>query len=159
MYLMNRIESYIECVVLDIWKKCHSEWTNNKRVLPSLAFLIMYSSSKFEANDHQLIVDMRIEQILKAYQTLVSNNNGIMRKNILQLLMPLGIKYADIDSTWLLTINSYGSSRGHVAHTSFAVQQQLDKNDELNDLDLVLRGISKLDLRLHNLSTKLSMPF
>jgi len=153
------IESYIEDAALDIWKGCKSEWTNNKRFLPSLVFLIMYSSSKFEANEHQLIVDERIEQILNTYQNVVSKNNGIMRKNILQLFMPLGIKYADIDSTWLSTINSYGSSRGNVAHTSFAVQQQLDMKDELNNLDLVLKGIKKLDLRLQTLSTNLRKPF
>lgn len=153
------IEFYIEGAVLDIWKGCHSEWTNNKRVLSSLAFLIMYSSSKFDANEEQLREEKRITQILNSYKNVVSNNNGIRRRNILQLLMPLGIKYADIDSTWLSTIDSYGISRGSVAHNSFAVQQQLDKKDELNNLDLVLKGIKKLDLRLQTLSTNLRMPF
>ncbi len=153
------IESYIEGIVLNIWKECHSEWINNKRVLPSLAFLIMYSSSQFKANEHQLIVDKRIEQILTTYKTLVSSNNGIMRKNILQLFIPLGIKYTDVDSTWLSTIDSYGSSRGDVAHTSFAVQRQLDKNDELNNLVLVIKGIKEMDLKLQKLSTNLRMPF
>lgn len=153
------IESYIEDAALDIWKECHNEWINNKRVLPSLVFLIMYSFSKFEANEEQLREDKRITQILNSYKKWVSNNNGIRRRNILQLLMPLGIKYTDIDSTWLSTIDSYGSSRGSVAHNSFAVQQQLDKKDEFNNLDLVLKGIKKLDLRLQTLSTNLRKPF
>lgn len=142
------IESYIETAVLEVWNKCDSEWKNNKTVVPSLAFLIMFSNSKFEANEKQLTTSTRIEQILTSFKTVITNNHGIKRENILRLVVPLGVDYSSIDQTWLSTIESYGSTRGDVAHKSFAVQQPLDKNNELKNLGFVLKGLSKIDLKI-----------
>ncbi|MGO9138348.1 MAG: HEPN domain-containing protein [Syntrophales bacterium] len=153
------IESYIENAVLEVWNKCNNEWKTNKRVITPLAFLIMYSPSKFEANDQQLTKETRIAQILTSFKASITNNNGIKKRNILQLVVPLGIGYLNIDQTWLATIDSYGSSRGDVAHNSFSVQQQLDRNDELKNLDLVLKGIKKMDIKLQKISSSRRRPF
>jgi hypothetical protein len=153
------IESYIENAVLEVWNKCNTEWATNNRVITPLKFLIMFSTSRFEGNDQQLTKQDRITQILTSFKTSITNNNGIRKKNILQLVVPLGINYLSIDQTWLTTIDSYGSSRGHVAHNSFSVQQQLDRNDELNNLDLVLKGIKKMDINLQKTSSNPSQPF
>jgi len=153
------IESYIETAVLEVWEKCSDEWTKNKKVLPALAFLIMYSSSRFDANEKQLTKDDRINQILKSFNDLISNNHGIRRKNILQLVIPLGIRYDDIDSTWITIIDSYGNSRGLVAHKSVSVQKPIDKNDELNDIKIILKGFMVLDLKLQKLTSTLKRPF
>lgn len=153
------IESYIEYVVLEVWNKCNTAWTTKKKVIAPLEFLIMYTASRFEANDQQLTKENRITQILTSFKTLIASNNGIKKKNILQLVIPLGIDYLSIDETWLTTIDSYGSSRGYVAHNSFSVHQQLDRNDELNNLDLVLKGIKKIDIKLQKMSTSRIRPF
>lgn len=142
------IESYIENAVLEVWNKCNTEWDTNKRQITPLKFLIMFPTSKFEANDQQLTKNTRITQILTSFKTLITNNNGIRKKNILQLVVPLGVDYSSLDQTWLATIDSYGSSRGDVAHNTFSVQKQLDKNNELNNLALVLKGIKKMDIKL-----------
>lgn len=147
------IESYIENAVLEVWSKCDTEWKTNKKVITPLKFLIMFSTSRFEANDQQLTKNTRIDQILTSFKTSINNNNGIKKKNILQLVVPLGIDYSSIDPTWLSTIDSYGSSRGDVAHNSFSVQKQLDKKDELNNLDFVLKGIKKMDIKLQKISS------
>lgn len=153
------IESYIEDAVLEVWNKCDTAWKTHKIVITPLAFLIMFSSSKFEANEQQLTKESRINQILTSFKTSITGNNGIRKKNILQLVVPLGIGYSRIDQTWLATIDSYGSSRGYVAHKSFSVQQQLDRNDELNNLDLVLKGIKKMDIKLQKIISSRSRPF
>lgn len=153
------IEAYIENAALAVWNKCDTEWRNRKRVIAPLAFLIMFSSSKFEGHEKQLLKNDRIEQALISFKTVIKNNNGIKKKNILQLLVPFGVDYLSIDQTWLSTIDSYGSSRGAVAHNSFAVQKQLDKNDELNNLAFVLRGISRMDIKLQKICSSRRMPF
>lgn len=153
------IESYIENVVLEIWNQCSDDWKNRKKVLPSLAFLIMYSSSRFEANEKQITKDDRIAQILNSYENIVKDNHGIMRKNILKLVIPLGLKYDDLDETWLTIIDSYGNYRGLVAHKSSSAQIQIDKENESNTIKLILKGLKKLDLKLQRLNATLKMPF
>ena len=153
------IESYIEKSVLEVLNKCINEWKTKKRVTVPLPFLIMFSSSKFEANEKQLTKENRINQILESFKSVVSSNNGIKEKNILKLIVPLGINYSSIDDTRLTTIDSYGHSRGEVAHNSLSAKKQLDKNSELNDLHLVLTGIKKIDIRLQKISSCKKKPF
>jgi hypothetical protein len=153
------IESYIENTVLNVWTECEAEWRSNRKVIAPLAFLILFSTSKFEANEHQLERNERISKILTSFKNLIGNNNGIKRKNILSLVIPLGVDYSRIDETWLATIDSYGGSRGLVAHNTFSVQHQLDRNDELSDLSLVLKGISKMDIILQKIRLSRRKPF
>lgn len=153
------IESYIENSVQEVLNKCINEWETKKRVNPPLLFLIMFSSSKFEANNQYLTREKRINQILTSFKSVISSNNGIKERNILKLIIPLGINYSRLDDTWLTTIDSYGSSRGEVAHNSFSVQRQLDKNSELNNLNLVLTGIKKIDIKLQKVNLSKKKPF
>jgi hypothetical protein len=153
------IESFIENVVLTVWTKCDTEWKNNKKVAPSLRFLTLFSTSKYDANDNQVSRDDRITQILGSFKKAISNNNGIKRKNILQLIVPLGIEYSVIDQTWLATIDSYGSSRGQVAHNSYSTLHPLDRDVELKNLNLVLKGIRVIDNKINSLLTSRRKPF
>lgn len=152
------LESYIENAVLEVLNRCEAEWQTNQKMLPSLQFLIIYPTSRFEANESQLTKEDRVRQILDSFKKSVANNNGIKRKNVLLLVVPLGVDYNTIDETWLSTIDSYGADRGKVAHRSFSVQQQIDKMNELNNLDLVLKGFRKMDLQLQNVSISLKKP-
>jgi hypothetical protein len=153
------IESYIENAVLKVWNECDTRWRVSRRIISPLAFLIMFSASRFEANDSQLNRNDRIEQILKSFKQLIADNNGIKRKNILRLVVPLGVDYSSIDQTWLATIESYGGSRGQVAHASYSVQHQLDRNNELSNLSLVLKGIYKMDIKLQKTISSRRRPF
>ena len=65
------------------------------RILPSP--LLERVTTKFEANEHQLVRNERIGQILKSFKNIIANNNGIKRKNILSLVIPLGVDYSKID--------------------------------------------------------------
>lgn len=152
------LESYIENSVLEVWSKCDTEWTIRKRVMTPLKFLIVFSASKFEANDQQLTREARITQILASFKTVISSNNGIKRKDILKLVVPLGVDYSNIDQTWLTTIDSYGSSRGQVAHNSFSIQQPLDRSDELNNLALVMKGVKEIDNAIQGLISSRRRP-
>jgi hypothetical protein len=153
------IESYIESAVLKVWEKCNAEWTNNKKVIGTLSFLILFATSKFEANEKQLEINDRIDQILESFKKTINNNHGIKKENILKLVIPIGVDYASIDATWLTTIDSYGSSRGEVAHKSCAVQKQLDKNDELKTLKLVFNGLKEIDIKIQKLYSIRRKPF
>ncbi|MDH4029199.1 MAG: hypothetical protein OEU95_10250, partial [Nitrospirota bacterium] len=74
-------------------------------------------------------------------------------------VIPLGINHNDIDATWLTTMDSYGNNRGLVAHKSSSVQKQIDKNDELKDVEFILKGLEELDIKLRGLNSKLKMPY
>ena len=118
-----------------------------------------YLKKLTETNENQLTANNRIDKILTSFKSLIDKNNGIRKENILKLVIPLGVDYSSIDPTWLTTIDSYGSSRGQVAHNSFSVQQQLDRNGELNNLGFVLKGIEEMDIKIQKLSSRRRLPF
>ncbi len=96
----------------------------------------------------------KAKSALNAFRYVIDNNNGIREKNILSLLLPIGIGTAQIDVIWLSTIDSFGKERGVVAHlsaTNYRAQQQLDPKTELNTVKLILSGLLKLDTILNNM--------
>lgn len=147
------IEWYFESTVKDIVNFSKRQWLNKKGITPSLSYMILYSPSKFdgEKDISSLTQKKRIEKIITAFETVIDQNNGIKEKNLMKLLVPLGINFQSLDQTWLSTIDSYGSSRGDIAHKSHSVQKQLDKGTEEKDIDFVLDGIKKLDLKIQKL--------
>jgi hypothetical protein len=90
-------------------------------------------------------------QATTSYNRVISQNNGIKESNILQLLLPLGFRHSEIDSTWLSTIDSFGVKRGETAHSSFRAQAQPDPVTEQITVQQILAGLLTLDKRIKEL--------
>jgi hypothetical protein len=86
-----------------------------------------------------------------AYNYVLVTNNGIKEANLLRMILPLGLNPADIDPTWVNTLDTFGSNRGQVAHTSIKTQQQIDPQNELKTMEQILMGLEKLDDLITNL--------
>jgi hypothetical protein len=79
----------------------------------------------------------------------IDNNHGIREDNLFQIFYPIGLKMSDMDNTWLATMDSFGISRGEVAHTSIKTQQPIDPATVFKKITSdILPGLMKLDRKL-----------
>ena len=157
-------ETFIEEWATHVYSKCYSEWTQNSKILPSLHFLILFSLKDFKIQDNQksnLERNDRILQILDAYLKKIRDNHGVKRKNILELFIPIGVNYSDLDETKLESVNSYGEARGKHIHNSFFKNFPstiLDKNSEINEVKNIISFLKDLDDKLQKLPDSIPSP-
>ena len=94
-------------------------------------------------------LSIRVKASRDAFNTYTKDRNqGIRERDILKLLLPVGIAAREIDSTWLATTNSFGSARGGTAHRSNQVDHPPDPMNELSIVTQILNGLSDIDERL-----------
>ena len=75
-------------------------------------------------------------------------NHGIKERNVIRMCFPVGIEPADLDPTFMNTLNSYGASRGATAHQSFKAQQPIDPVTEVAVVSGLVTELEKLDAKL-----------
>ena len=74
----------------------------------------LYNLKNYEGQSED--INMRIASSISLFRNGLAQNNGIKEKDILKILLPLGFPFSSIDSTWLTSINSFGSLRGELVH-------------------------------------------
>jgi hypothetical protein len=95
--------------------------------------------------------DSTLSKAQTAYNHVIATNHGIREYNLLQILLPLGIEAAKIDSAWLSTLDTFGIRRGEVAHKSIKTHQLINPQDEFNTAQILLKGLKDLDDELGKL--------
>jgi hypothetical protein len=79
-------------------------------------------------------------------------NHGIRERNVLAILLPVGVLATDIDGTWLNTMDSFGSQRGDTAHRAAGqTQQPPDPKEELSTVQAIVDGLNEIDAVLDEL--------
>ena len=149
------IESYLEDVTLEAANKAFDIWRKRGVISPSLVAMVAYveenlgdvPTTKDVRGERELVA--RVRHCKDRFNTYVrTKNHGITERNILKLLLSVGISEYDIDSTWMATTNSFGGSRGKTAHRSNQVDQPPDPLNELDIVKQILDGLSCIDRRL-----------
>ncbi|WP_189862481.1 hypothetical protein [Streptomyces poonensis] len=149
-------ESFIEDRALEVIVNAHGEWERTGRIRPSLLSLMSHwdSNPKIPENLADLgdksikypTLTARIESAKKHYSTYIKKrNNGIKEKNLLLILLPLGVTKDEIDADWLDDTEGWATDRGTVAHTSAKMQVQLDPKIELATVRKVRDGFRDID--------------
>ncbi len=142
------LESYFEEVAEHKVKATFINWKSTKRKSNILIALPAFVETKSTDNS----LENRLQGSFSGYMQILKDNNGIKEPNLLKILLPLGIEYHNIDSTWLGIMSSFGSKRGDVAHKTAAVQSPLDPLTIKNDIQLILAQITLLDESIHKLT-------
>lgn len=94
----------------------------------------------------------RVKAALNSYLNSVKQNHGIKEENLFNIFFPIGIEATDLDTVWLATMDSFGTARGAVAHTSVSTQQPVDPATEYNRImNDILPGLRKLDRKIKRL--------
>jgi hypothetical protein len=145
------LEYYFEAISVKKVSDALNKWLANKKhnstILLSLCCFVEHTDRVKNATT----LEEKIRQIVGKYREAIKKNNGIKEDNIRSILIPIGIVDADMNRTWLNTLNSFGSTRGEIAHTCASVQTLPNPKDikdkinniivELKDLDLIINAL------------------
>jgi hypothetical protein len=142
-------------------------WKNHSQPSHALTCLIGFSGVTTQppaetltpgASSKPSYVDVAIplEKANNVWRHNLKNNNGLKEKDLLTLLLPIGVHHSALDQTLLNDLNSFGSARGEVAHTStIGVTTLFDPRTEFDRVVQILGGLSSLDLTLQGQATLL----
>ena len=153
-------EAYLEDIAIFVVDKANRKWKEKGKPSITVLSLLIFSQTSLDdppssVKDQKIItLDSKIDEAIKSFKAIknkIGGNDGIKEKNILRLLLPIGLSIEEIDRTWLNTINSFGRERGLVAHTSHKVQDLIDPTSELQTVDIILNGMKELDAKLKKL--------
>lgn len=77
-------------------------------------------------------------------------NHGIREKNLLRLLLPIGVDFSLLDPILIAELDSFGERRGVVAHTSAKnhVRSKPDPKDELEKVNVIVNLLLDVDQKL-----------
>jgi HEPN superfamily RiboL-PSP-like protein len=155
------MESYIEDRVRYIANQNVAAWLGDGKARRVLLNLLAFYLKQEEIVSHKELRDEyagsakkcegSIKRAVHSFNEMISNNHGVKEKNILRLLLPLGLAKTDIDNTWLVTLDTFGTKRGEVAHTSIRTQQPPDPKTERNTVKIILTGLRSVDQKLERL--------
>ncbi|WP_324674609.1 HEPN domain-containing protein [Bacillus velezensis] len=159
------VESYLEDRALELLNFSRSNWFQYKKISTSL--LSLFAHYKFldnpEINGYEEVSErnnnrkyMKLEEKIGKIcadfkEEKIKMNHGLKQKNLINLLVPLGIDIFELDTAWLSTMDSFGSRRGETAHTSVHTQQPIDLTTEKNDLEIIKHGLKELDEIIDNM--------
>ncbi|MFM6089883.1 MAG: HEPN domain-containing protein [Dolichospermum sp.] len=162
------IESYLEerawTIVIDA-KKAWETGKTTRTLICLLGFsdltmdkppdtLKKPSNVKQDNHDKRLEITEKINSAIKSFKKVIDNNHGLKEKNILALLLPIGIDSDDLDPAWLADMNTFGEKRGLVAHTSatsYMTIQTPDPANELNTVTQITHELLRIDELINNL--------
>lgn len=119
------IEHYLEETTREILKNSLAKWNSKRKAGVCIAALLHYDlrqlkpAASLAAQKPDESLDGSIQRLAKAHEKyLTQENHGIKEKNLLAMFLPVGLLESDFDPVWLGTMNSFGVSRGTVAHSS-----------------------------------------
>lgn len=163
------IESYIEDRVLEVAITATRFWDQYKQANRTILGLIAFSDQKMEKPPeslnpvqptqnkvwtNKLDLSKKIASATEIFYSAVENNHGIKEKNLLRLLLPIGIEVDGLDQVWIADMNSFADIRGELAHksaTKYSARQVIDPKIVLKNAESLLRGLNILDIEIENL--------
>ena len=150
-------EAYIEDKAKDKASKSLNNWDSSRKKSSCLQAILAFSGNEIsydnERKTNTQSIEFRINKAVNHYLNLIKKNNGVKESDILSILLPLGLELSDLDETWLSVMDSFGSTRGNIAHNSIGVQLTLDRATELDRIkNQILPELIKLDEKIEKLA-------
>jgi hypothetical protein len=155
------IESCLEDLVAETVDAAYKAWWLDQKPRTTLVSLMAFCERDFPIRD-ALSEDSgpdirdRVTAAKNEFMRWVKvENHGIREKNVLKLLLPVGIREFEIESAWLATIDGFGDNRGTTAHQSARKPQTIpDPKSELETVKAIIEGMVPIDRRLAELRTE-----
>jgi hypothetical protein len=146
------IEAYFEDRAKEIAQRAESKWQTGGRH----SNVIRGICSSHTIRDRQPWLPFSkdpkgIASALASYRSLIGSNHGIKEVNVLRLVFPLGIMHQSIDAALLTDLDSFGSSRGMVAHSSIKAQQPIDIEGQFKMVEAIIKRLKFLDRQISRL--------
>ena len=155
-------ESCVEELVMQMANEAYAAWVGPRRASRTALCLLAFCDKNLgKVPDHlPTLGPPEIDSRLKAAKDQFCNyvagqNNGIRTDNLLRMLLPVGIREADIDSGWLATAHSFGIDRGGTAHGSHHVVNPPDPQTELDTVSQLKAGMRDIDSKILTMRKRL----
>lgn len=130
-------ESYIEKIASLLIDDAYEKWKRTHRANYNLASLFLES----EKITKSMAFETKVGYVVNEYKKIINNNHGIKDHNIKAMFGPLGYSIDQFDSIFIANLNSFGTIRGEVAHTSAITTTSIyDKITEEQRIDDILNG-------------------
>ncbi|MFI9420796.1 HEPN domain-containing protein [Streptomyces werraensis] len=149
-------EAFIEDRVIEVVNTAFSRWEYTGVISTSLLSVVAYKESLHaipeslsDASQKKKYPDLkaRVEAAKNEFNRYVrTKNHGIKEKNILRLLMPIGVTEDEIDPVWLNLTETWATARGEVAHSSAKMQVRPDPQNEVKTVRQLLSGFRDVDI-------------
>lgn len=110
----SEFEAYFELTAGKVVNLFESNSMTKKQKGGFTYAISLYNHKGFEGQPER-IAD-RIQTSTNYYKNSLAQNNGIKDKDILKILLSIGVPFDSIDSTWLTSISSFGALRGELMH-------------------------------------------
>jgi hypothetical protein len=127
-------------VIICFLASYHSGW--NQKVEGELLQDLIASGTQVKAKD---TAEEAVDMAMKQYIAHINSNNGVRQDNLQKLFTPLGVRFSDLDSSWLVNIDDFGKLRGDIAHKTVSLVRAIDPYSELQRIVDLTVGLKKLD--------------
>jgi|SRR5215213_6758643 len=149
------IESFFEERVEEKVNTAFIKWQSKRQKSNILLSVMAFRNDEISYTPfkNNKSIEARIEKAKNSFTHFIRvQNHGIKEDNLLNLLLPIGIEENQMDNTWLSTMESFGKSRGQVAHSTAKTQNPLDPVTEQATINLIMSEIEKIDLLISKLN-------
>jgi len=156
------IESYFEDRASEISGHVSSAWKTKRQVSYPTLCMLGFSGQvmdgppdTFQASVKRIKIDDRLGKSIGNYYYYVTNlNNGVTEKNLVRLLLPLGVDVSVIDPLVMTEFNNFATLRGSAAHQSTAghVQAGVSPSNESATVSRLVKGIKAIDNELSRIA-------
>lgn len=92
--------------------------------------------------------------VVATFKKSLNQNHGIRIANLLQILLPIGVLEADIDTVWISTTDGFGGKRGATAHNA-AITYAIDPKDDFQTVNQIMSGVRDLDVLMNKIRARL----
>jgi hypothetical protein len=157
------LESYLEDRSRAIAERGQFQWLRKKRHSPCVfSLLAYYADSELpdalpvvgDADYDRADLTPLLRNAVDRHITRINSNNGIKTKDVLALVLPIGLRVGFIPHAAIAELDAYGAQRGAIAHQhqSHRVRASLNARDEKQRADRVLVELAAMDTELSKLS-------
>lgn len=162
------VESYLEDRAWEVVQNAKNVWDNTGKINLTLICLLGFSGLTMDeppetlspkkgnktVPDEKIKISKKIDLAVAHFKRVIHENHGVKEKNILALLLPVGIDIKDLDITWIANMNTFGENRGEVAHksaSSYRTFKLVDPVSEVNMVKQIIQDILKIDELINQL--------
>lgn len=168
------IEEYFEDRAIEIARLAHVSCRDNGRISLTAACLVAFSAGESRpppdtidppqptrASLWAAEIDFRerLGVCASRYISRIKNeSHGVREKNVLSILIPIGIRADRIDRLFLSEIDNFGKTRGEYAHSGVAshVRKRPNPKDELAKVNKIIEMITPIDQEMDELIKQFS---
>jgi len=163
-------ENYFESYGKELAKKAKAQWDERQFASKTLLCILAFSdrnmgrppesltpkqNNQTKSLNKQLDISERVNDAINDYRKVVDGNHGIKEKNIISLLLPVGVSPIEIENTSLVCFDDYGKTRGLWAHSSIGIIYKPNPKDEIKRVDQLLKELQSIDSVLQEIESSL----